>query len=81
MTDQNNPGEQRADEARRTDDSEIIEAMADGPAQGGRYGHNIAHDVATRDELKQNVGEGSGTQVRASDKKNEADLPRLNENN
>jgi hypothetical protein len=55
--------------------------MEDAPAQGGRSGHNIAHDVATRDELKQNVGEGSATQVRASDKKNDADLPRFNENN
>jgi hypothetical protein len=81
MTDQDNRGQQRADEARRTDDSNIIETMEDAPAQGGRSGHNIAHDVATRDELKQNVGEGSATQVRASDKKNDADLPRFNENN
>jgi hypothetical protein len=81
MTDQDNRGQQRADEARRTDDSDIIETMEDAPAQGGRSGHNIAHDVATRDELKQNVGEGSATQVRASDKKNDADLPRFNENN
>jgi hypothetical protein len=32
MTDANNRGEQRADEARRTDDQDLIESMEDAPA-------------------------------------------------
>ena len=79
MTDQNNRGEQRADEARRTDDSELIERMEDAPDFGGRSGHNLSRDVGTRDELKQEVGEGSVTRVRNSDKEPEANLPRFNQ--
>jgi hypothetical protein len=79
MTDQNNRGQQRADEARRTDDSKLIESMEDAPSEGGRSGHNIAQDVGTRDELKQRVGEGGVTRVRASDKEPEANLPRFNQ--
>ncbi len=79
MTDQNNRGEQRADEARRTDDSELIESMEDAPAFGGLSGHSVGHDIGTRDELKQEVGEGSVTRVRDSDKQPEANLPRFNQ--
>ena len=78
MTDQNNRGEQRADEARRTDDSDLIESMEDAPAFSGLSGHNIGHDIGTRDELKQEVGEGSVTRVRDSDKEPQANLPRYN---
>ena len=79
MSDQNNRGEQRADEARRTDDSELIESMEGAPSFGSVSGHNIGHDIGSRDELKQEVGEGSVTRVRDSDKQPEANLPRFNE--
>ena len=79
MTDADNRGEQRADEARRTDDSDLIERMEDAPTEGGRSRHNISRDVGTRDELKQEVGEGSVTRVRDSDKPEQANLPRFNQ--
>jgi len=75
----NNRGEQRADEARRTDDSDLIERMEDAPGFGGVNGHNINQDIASRDDLKQEVGEGSVTRVRDSDKPEEANLPRFNQ--
>ena len=81
MTDADNRGEQRADEARRTDDSDLIERMEDAPSFGGVNGHNINQDIATRDDLKQEVGEGSVTRVRDSDKPEQANLPRFNQGN
>ena len=81
MIDQNDRGQQRADEARRTDDSELIESMEDAPSFGGINGHNINQDIGTRDDLKQEVGDGSVTGVRDSDKAEQADLPRFNESN
>jgi hypothetical protein len=81
MSDENNRGEERAETARRHDDSDIIDAMEDAPSQGGAYGHNISRDIGTRDELKQEVGDGSVTRVRDSDKPEQADLPRFNESN
>jgi hypothetical protein len=75
----NNRGEQRADEARRTDDSDLIERMEEGPSFSGINGHNINQDIGTRDDLKQEVGEGSVTRVRDSDKAEEANLPRFNQ--
>lgn len=71
----------RAETARRHDDSDIIENMEGAPSHGNRNGHQINHDIATRDELKQEVGEGSVTRVRDSDKGEEANLPRFNESN
>ena len=68
----------RAETAREHDDSDLIEDMKDAPSQGGRSGHGINRDIGTRDELKQAVGEGGVTRVRASDKKPEANLPRFN---
>lgn len=79
MNDESKRGEQRADEARRTDDSELIEGMEDAPSFGGVNGHNINQDIASRDDLKQAVGDPSVTRVRDSDKKNEANLPRFND--
>ena len=79
MTNADNRGEQRADEARRTDDSDLIERMEDAPSFGGVNGHNINQDIATRDDLKQEVGEGSVTRVRDSDKAEQANLPRFNQ--
>ena len=68
----------RAETAREHDDSDLIESMEDAPSHGNRLGHGIGHDIGTRDELKQAVGEGSVTRVRAGDKKPEANLPRFN---
>lgn len=79
MTDRNDRGADRGETARRTDDRELIETMEPGPGQGGSSGHNIARDVASRDELKQAVGSPGVTRVRAADKPEEANLPRRNE--
>jgi len=81
MNDEDNRAEERAETARRHDDSEMIESMEDAPSQGGAYGHNISRDIGTRDELKQEVGDGSVTRVRDSDKPEQANLPRFNESN
>jgi hypothetical protein len=81
MTDRNDRGADRAETARQTDDSELIEGMEGAPSHGNRSGHQINHDIASRDELKQEVGEGSVTRVRDSDKGEEANLPRFNESN
>ena len=79
MTDPENPGQERADEARRTDDSDLIERMEEAPSFGDVSGHNINQDIATRDDLKQEVGDGGVTRVRDSDKPQEANLPRFNQ--
>ena len=79
MIDQNDRGQQRADEARRTDDSELIASMEDAPSFGGINGHNINQDIGTRDDLKQEVGDGSVTGVRDGDKAEQANLPRFNQ--
>jgi predicted metal-dependent phosphoesterase TrpH len=69
----------RAETARRHDDSALIEGMEDAPAHGNRSGHRVGHDIGTQDELAQAVGDGGVTRVRASDKKEDADLPRFNQ--
>ena len=81
MTDQNDRGAERAETARRNDDSKLIDRMEDAPSHGNRSGHRVGHDVGTQDELKQAVGDGSVTRVRDSDKPEEANLPRYNEGN
>jgi hypothetical protein len=81
MTDRNDRGADRAETARQTDDSDLIEGMEGAPSHGNRSGHQINHDIASRDELKQEVGEGSVTRVRDSDKPEQANLPRFNESN
>ena len=81
MTDRNDRGTDRAETARQTDDSQLIEGMEGAPGHGNRSGHQINHDIASRDELKQEVGEGSVTRVRDSDKPEQANLPRFNESN
>jgi hypothetical protein len=63
----------------RPDDSEIIDAMEDAPAFGGTSGGNLQREIGARDELDREVEEGDGvTRVRASDKPEQADLPRYN---
>ena len=79
MTDQNDRGQERADSAKRHDDSELIESMEGAPSHGNRSGHQINTDIATRDELAQEVGDGSVTRVRDSDKPETANLPRFND--
>ena len=81
MDDRNDRGADRADTARRTDDSDLIEGMERAPSQGSRSGHQIGHEIATRDELKQEVGDPTVTRVRDSDKGEGADLPRFNPGN
>lgn len=71
--DRNERSEQRADTARRHDDSELIDGMEDAPSQGGRSGYQIARDIGTQDELKQRVGDGGITRVRKADESEEAD--------
>lgn len=72
---------ERAETARRNDDSDLIDSMESAPSHGNRSGHQIGHDIATQDELKQEVGDGGVTRARDSDKGEEADLPRFNETN
>lgn len=70
----------RTDTAQDHDDSELIESMEKAPAQGGRSGGNLQRDIGTRDEEDTAVGDGEGvTRVRASDKPEEANLPRFNQ--
>lgn len=64
----------------RPDDSEIIDAMEEGPAFGGSSGGNLQRDIGSRDEIDEEAGDGEGvTRVRGSDKPEEANLPRCNE--
>ena len=81
MTDRNDRSADRAETARRTDDSDLIDGMGGAPSQGNRSANALAHDIATRDELKQEVGDPTVTRVRDSDKGEEPDLPRFNEGN
>lgn len=46
-------GEQRAETARRSDDSDIIEAAERAPGQGGSEGGELQRDVASAVEEKQ----------------------------
>ncbi len=79
MHDENNRAEERAETAKRHDDSDLIDNMEDAPSFSGSSRHNIARDIGTRDELKQEVGDGSVTRVRDSDKPEQANLPRYND--
>ena len=72
-------GQERAENAKAHDDSDLIESMEDAPSQSGAYGHNISRDIGTRDELSQEVGDGGVTRVRDSDKPEDANLPRFNQ--
>jgi hypothetical protein len=80
MTDRNDRGADRAETARRTDDSDLIDSMEDAPAFAIARGGNLQRDIGTRDELHEEVGDGDGvTRVRDSDKPEQANLPRFNE--
>ena len=78
--DRNDRGAGRAETARQTDAKDVIETMEGGPAFGGSIGGNLQRDIGSRDELKEQVGDGDGvTRVRDSDKPEQADLPRFNQ--
>jgi len=80
MTDRDDRGTDRAETARRTDDSDIIENSEDAPAFAQSSGGSLQRDIGGRDEIDQDVGDGDGvTRVRDSDKPEQADLPRFNE--
>ncbi|MBV8686086.1 MAG: hypothetical protein JOZ90_09910 [Alphaproteobacteria bacterium] len=80
MTDRTDRGADRAETARRIDDSTLIEGADDAPAFGGSAGGDLQRDIGARDELREEVGDGDGvTRVRDSDKPEQADLPRFNE--
>jgi hypothetical protein len=79
MDDRNDRASDRAETARQTDDSDLIESMEGAPSHGNRSGHRVGHDIGTQDELKQEVGEGSVTRVRDGDKAEDANLPRFNQ--
>ncbi|HEX8193026.1 MAG TPA: hypothetical protein VF552_09010 [Allosphingosinicella sp.] len=81
MTDRNDRGADRGQTARQTDDSSLIEGMEGAPSHGNRNTNTLGHDIATQDDLKQEVGDPSVTRARDSDKGEEPDLPRFNETN
>jgi hypothetical protein len=80
MTDRNDRGADRAETARRTDDSETIDRMEGAPSFGESSGGNLQRDIGSRDEVRDEVGDGDGvTRVRDSDKPEQANLPRFNQ--
>jgi hypothetical protein len=81
MSNENERGKERFENAKAHDDSALIESMEGAPSRGDVSGHNINRDIATRDDLKQEVGDGGVTRVRDSDKPEQANLPRFNESN
>jgi hypothetical protein len=70
----------RAESAHAHDDHELIDEMERAPGQSGVSGGNLQRNIASRAEEEHSVGGDEGvTRVRASDKKEQADLPRFNE--
>ncbi len=66
MTDGNN----RTDDARRHDDSEMIENLEATPSQGGRSGGTLQRDIATQAEEEHVVdGKTGTTRVRKEDER------------
>jgi hypothetical protein len=67
MTDQ--PQTDRTDEARRTDDHELIDEATRAPSQQGASGGSVAVDVGSRDEERRATDPDAGiTNVHKSDK-------------
>lgn len=70
----------RTESARAHDDHELIDEMDKAPSHSGVSGGNLQRDLAARAEEAHTVGDDEGvTRVRASDKKEEANLPRFND--
>ncbi|WP_294395330.1 hypothetical protein [uncultured Sphingomonas sp.] len=66
MTDQ--PQTHRTDEARRTDDHDLIEGAERAPSAQGTSGGTVAADIASRDEEKRALDPDAGiTNVQKSD--------------
>ena len=59
----------RQESAKLHDDSALIESMTEDEGTSGAHiaGGNLAHDVATRDELKQVADKAGVTRPRAAD--------------
>ena len=63
-------GNNRTDDARRHDDSEMIDNLEATPSQGGRSGGTLQRDIATQAEEEQIVhGKTGVTRVRKEDEK------------
>jgi hypothetical protein len=71
----------RTETARRTDDSDLIENMEEGPSFGSASGGELQRDIGSRAEMQhEDVGEPGVTRVRDQDKsEGEANLPRYND--
>lgn len=70
MTNNRNNSNDRADDARRHDDSDMIDAIEPTPAQGGRSGGTLQRDIATQAEEEHFVDGKTGvTRVRKEDEK------------
>jgi undecaprenyl-diphosphatase len=62
----------------RPDDSDIIDAMDEGPSHGGASGGNLQRDVATQAEEAREIGGRTGvTRVTGEDKPADGDEPTL----
>jgi len=70
----------RAESARAHDDHELLEDIEPAPSHSGVSGGILQRDLAARAEEDHTIGGDKGvTRVRASDKKEEANLPRFNQ--
>ena len=68
----------RADNARRHDDSDLIDSMEDAPNQGGTAGGRLQRDIATQAEEEHLIdGKTDVTRVRKEDKPEQGDEPTL----
>jgi len=81
MTDRNDRGSDRAETARQTDDSDLIENMEEGSSFSGASGGQLQRDIGSRAEMQHGeVGEDGVARVRDQDKsEGEANLPRFNQ--
>ncbi len=77
MTDQDTRQQDRADAARASDDSDIIDQAERAPSQGSTSGGNLQRDIASRDEIDQTSGDGGASRVHKSDKPDDGDEPTL----
>lgn len=67
MTDDTNS---RAEDARRHDDSAMIDSIEPAPSQGGRAGGTLQRDIATQAEEKHAIDGKTGvTRVRKEDER------------
>jgi hypothetical protein len=68
----------RADNARRHDDSDLIDSMEDAPGQGGTAGGRLQRDIGSQAEEEHRIDGKTGvTRVRKEDKVDRGDEPTL----